>query len=242
MSLLDKLPQPILPEDSKESLRSRESYHLLRIISEFIQSGEELKAIQPAVSIFGSARLNKGHAMYERCENLARLLSDSGFSVISGGGPGLMEAANKGAYAGLSPSVGLNIVLPHEERPNLYQDLSVQFQHFFPRKVMFVKHAIAYVVMPGGFGTLDELFESLTLMQTNTITKRPIILSGTEFWQGMYDWIKTTLVAEKVISPEDVHLVKMIDNPEDIVNEIFQYYEQAGLDWCGENSCHGLGL
>lgn len=127
MSLFDKLPKPILPEDSKESLRARESYHLLRIVSEFVQSGEELKAIQPAVSIFGSARLNEGHPMYEKCEILARLLSDSGFSVISGGGPGLMEAANKGAYAGISPSVGLNIVLPHEERPNLYQDLSVKY-------------------------------------------------------------------------------------------------------------------
>ncbi len=242
MSLMDKLPHPILPEHSKESLRSRESYHLLRIVSEFVQSGEELKAIQPAVSIFGSARLHEDHPMYARCEQLARMLSDSGFSVISGGGPGLMEAANKGAYAGLSPSVGLNIVLPHEEQGNRYQDLSVQFQHFFPRKVMFVKHAVAYVVMPGGFGTLDEMFESLTLMQTNTIRKRPIILCGRSFWQGLYDWVTDTLVNEKVISPDDIHLIKIIDEPSDIVNEIFEFYEKSNFQWNKDSNGIGLGL
>ena len=143
MSLYEKIPQPMLSESTRIDLRARESYHVLKIISEFVESGEELQAIQPAVSIFGSARTQPDDPMYQKCEHIARLLSDGGFSVLSGGGPGMMEAANKGAYYGKSPSVGLNIVLPHEQKPNDYQDLSVKFHHFFPRKVMFVKHAIA---------------------------------------------------------------------------------------------------
>ena len=166
MSLLKKLPKPMLPDETRRDIQARESYHVLKIISEFVEAGEELRAIQPAVSIYGSARTPEDHPDYAFTLRLARKLSDAGFSVISGGGPGIMEAANKGAFAGVSPAVGLNIVLPHEQKANPYQDLSIKFQHFFPRKVMFVKHAVAYVVMPGGFGTLDELFESLTLVQT----------------------------------------------------------------------------
>jgi uncharacterized protein (TIGR00730 family) len=152
------------------------------------------------------------------------MLSDTGFSVISGGGPGIMEAANKGAIAGKSPSVGLNIVLPFEQGGNGYQDVSHSFQHFFARKVMFVKHAAAYVVMPGGFGTLDELTEALTLIQTGKIRRIPVILVGSSFWAGLVEWIKTTLVDEKVISPHDLDLFKIIDDPKQVVDTIFDFY------------------
>lgn len=185
MSLQDKLPQPPLSEEAITHIRSRASYHLLKIMSEFVEADEDLRAIQPAVSIYGSARTPTTSPYYALCETLARKLSDSGFSVISGGGPGIMEAANKGAFYGKSPAAGLNIMLPHEQSPSRYQDLSVKFHHFFPRKVMFVKHAIAYVTMPGGFGTLDELFESVTLVQTGKSPMRPIILVGSPFWQGL---------------------------------------------------------
>ena len=184
MSLLKKLPKPMLPDETRRDIQARESYHVLKIISEFVEAGEELRAIQPAISIYGSARTPENHPDYEFTLRLARKLSDAGFSVISGGGPGIMEAANKGAFAGASPAVGLNIVLPHEQKANPYQDLSIKFQHFFPRKVMFVKHAVAYVVMPGGFGTLDELFESLTLVQTGKNARPPDYLSG----QSILGW------------------------------------------------------
>ena len=230
MGLFEKLPQPMLSEPTRIELRARESYHVLKIISEFVESGEELQAIQPAVSIFGSARTKPEDPMYQKCEHIARLLSDGGFSVLSGGGPGMMEAANKGAYYGKSPSVGLNIVLPHEQRPNEYQDLSVKFHHFFPRKVMFVKHAIAFVGMPGGMGTLDELFESLTLVQTGKIKRIPIILCGSDFWGGLVAWMSDKLVKEKVIGPNDMDLIQVIDDPDEIVRVIFQHYETSGMN------------
>ena len=197
MSLLKKLPKPMLPDETRRDIQARESYHVLKIISEFVEAGEELRAIQPAVSIYGSARTPENHPDYAFTLRLARKLSDAGFSVISGGGPGIMEAANKGAFAGASPAVGLNIVLPHEQKANPYQDLSIKFQHFFPRKVMFVKHAVAYVVMPGGFGTLDELFESLTLVQTGKTPDRPIILVGKAFWAGLLDWDTRAVAGQK---------------------------------------------
>ncbi|MDO4641947.1 MAG: TIGR00730 family Rossman fold protein [Neisseria sp.] len=227
MSLNTKLPSPSLPEETRQDIRSRESYHLLKIMSEFVEAGEELRAIQPAVSIYGSARIPAEHPDYQFAERLARKLSDAGFSVISGGGPGIMEAANKGAFAGKSPAVGLNILLPHEQHANPYQDLSVTFQHFFPRKVMFVKHAVAYVAMPGGFGTLDELFESLTLVQTGKTPMRPIILVGETFWRGMLDWIKAQLLANRLIGENDLDLLCIIDNEDDIVAHIFEHYENT---------------
>lgn len=225
MSLKNKLPAPMLPDETRREIQARESYHVLKIISEFVESGEELRAIQPAVSIYGSARTPADHADYAFTERLARKLSDAGFSVISGGGPGIMEAANKGAFAGASPAVGLNIVLPHEQRANPYQDLSIKFQHFFPRKVMFVKHAVAYVVMPGGFGTLDELFESLTLVQTGKTPNRPIILVGRAFWSGLVDWIREQLLGNGLISSADLELVQLIDDEDEIIEKIFAHYE-----------------
>jgi hypothetical protein len=203
---------------------------VFEIIAEFAEATERLNGIRPAVSIFGSARVLPGHPYWELTEEIARQLSDAGFTVISGGGPGLMEAANRGAFHGPSPSVGLNIQLPHEQQTNPYQDISQAFRHFFARKVMFVKFASAYVVMPGGFGTLDELMEALTLVQTHKIRRMPVILVHEPFWRGMTDWIRGTLVEEKMIDPEDVGLIQVIDRPSDVVKAIFDHYEKRGFE------------
>lgn len=245
MTLHQKLPDPMLPESQRQAIWSRESYHLLKILSEFVEAGEELRAIQPAVSIYGSARTPVDHPMYVLCEQLSRQLSDAGFAVISGGGPGIMEAANKGAFAGKSPAVGLNIELPHEQHANPYQDLSVTFRHFFPRKVMFVKHAIAYVVLPGGFGTLDELFESLTLVQTGKTLHRPIILVGSHFWAGLVDWLRDQLLGNGYIHASDMDLLQIMDEPEQIVQAVFAHYEHCSEGACvpaNQDSAWPLGL
>jgi len=209
---------------------ARESWRVFEIMAEFVEGTERLNAIQPAVSIFGSARTPPDHPYYKLAEQIARQLSDAGFSVISGGGPGIMEAVNKGAYLGKSPSVGLNIELPHEQSGNGYQDISQTFRHFFARKYMFVKFATAYVVMPGGFGTLDELMEALTLVQTGKTRKMPIILVCSDFWRGLLDWFRQSLITEGVISPEDMNLIQVIDEPGQVVNAIFQYYETRGFE------------
>lgn len=227
--MTDKFPHPLAPELSEKSWASRESWRVLGIMAEFVQATEKLAAIKPAVSFFGSARMGAGHPYYALAEETARLLSDAGFSIISGGGPGIMEAANKGAYEGKSPSVGLNIMLPHEQQGNRYQDITQNFHYFFARKVMFVKFATAYVVFPGGFGTLDEVMEALTLVQTGKTRKMPIILVHEPFWRGMIDWFRTTLVAEGTISPEDMNLIKLIDEPRAVVDAIFDYYEKRGF-------------
>ena len=227
---LDKLPIMADPRSSAENdYSARESWRMLGIMAEFVEATERLASIRPAVSIFGSARTPPDHPYYQLAEDIARKLSDAGFSVISGGGPGLMEAANKGAYFGKSPSVGLNIQLPHEQSGNAFQDISQTFQHFFARKVMFVKFAAAYVVMPGGYGTLDELTEALTLVQTGKIARIPIILVGSKFWTGWVDWAKKTLVDEGMISADDIHLMQIIDKPEEVVDAIFSHYEKRGF-------------
>jgi len=186
--------------------------------------------VSPSVSIFGSARFKPDHPYYKVSEELSRLLSDSGFAVVSGGGPGVMEASNKGAFAGKSASVGLNIKLPHEQSGNPYQDIAVNFKYFFARKVMFVKYASAYVVMPGGFGTLDELAEILTLVQTGKTKKIPIILFGTEFWEGLLDWFRESLIDMGTISPDDMNLFKVTDDVQEVVDVIFDFYEGVDLD------------
>ena len=216
------------------SRSGHESWHAFEIMAEFVDATERLKEITPAVSIFGSARTPVDHPYYKLTEEIARLLSDAGFAVISGGGPGIMEAANKGAFPGKSPSIGLNIELPHEQSKNPYQDVSQNFKHFFMRKVMFVKYASAYVVMPGGFGTLDEVMEAITLVQTGKSLKMPIILVGEAFWRGLVDWIKTTLVDEKMISVEDLDLIQVIDEPKAIVEAIFKHYETRGFKLSAE--------
>lgn len=226
----DKLPITADPGRTAEiDYSARESWRMLGIMAEFVEATERLASIRPAVSIFGSARTAPDHADYMLTEEIARKLSDAGFSVISGGGPGIMEAANKGAYFGKSPSVGLNIQLPHEQSGNPYQDISQTFQHFFARKVMFVKFAAAYVVMPGGYGTLDELSEALTLVQTGKIPRIPIVLVGSKFWTGLLDWFKTTLVDEGMIAPEDLDLMQIIDEPDQVVDAIFSHYEKRGF-------------
>ncbi|OJW56619.1 MAG: Rossman fold protein, TIGR00730 family [Thiobacillus sp. 65-1059] len=227
---LDKLPVAVDPGRAAEiNYSARESWRMLGIMAEFVEATERLASIRPAVSIFGSARTPPDHAYYMLTEDIARKLSDAGFSVVSGGGPGIMEAANKGAYFGKSPSVGLNIQLPHEQSANMYQDISQTFQHFFARKVMFVKFAAAYVVMPGGYGTLDELFEALTLVQTGKIAGIPIILVGSKFWSGLAEWVKGRLVEEGMISPKDVELMRIIDRPEEVLDAIFSHYEKRGF-------------
>lgn len=230
MSLKEKLPQPLSPELADKTWSARESWRVFGIMSEFVEATERLSTIRPAVSIFGSARVPPDHAYYMLSERIARQLSDAGFSVISGGGPGIMEAANKGAYFGRSPSIGLNIQLPHEQRANLYQDVSQTFRHFFTRKVMFVKFATAWVVMPGGFGTLDELMEALTLVQTGKTRKMPIILVHAPYWRGLLDWFRRTLVAEGMIDETDMNLVQLIDEPRAVVDAIFDYYEKRGFE------------
>ena len=229
MTECEKLVMGAEVEALRKSARARESWRILGIMSEFVEATERLSAIRPAVSIFGSARTAPDSPYYQLTENIARRLSDAGFSVVSGGGPGIMEAANRGAFHGKSPSIGLNIQLPHEQRTNSYQDISQSFRHFFARKYMFVRFANAYVVMPGGFGTLDELLEALTLIQTGKSRRIPIILVHTPFWRGLIEWFRSTLVGEGVISPEDVDLIQLIDNPEDVVDAIFKHYEGRGF-------------
>jgi len=226
-----KLPEMSDPGGSHEAnLSARESWRMFEIMAEFVEATERLAPIRPAVSIFGSARIAADSAYYTLTESIARKLSDAGFAVISGGGPGVMEAANKGAYFGKSPSVGLNIQLPHEQHANTYQDISQTFRHFFARKVMFVKFASAYVVMPGGFGTLDELMEALTLIQTGKTRRIPIILVASAFWSGLVDWFRARLVEEGMISADDMNLIEVIDDPDAVVAAIFRHYETRGFE------------
>ncbi len=229
MSVAKKIPRVTHLDAQGQHQTGHESWHAFEIMAEFVDATERLKQITPAVSIFGSARTKPDSPYYQLTEEIARMLSDAGFSVISGGGPGLMEAANKGAFAGKSPSIGLNIELPHEQTANPYQDVSHHFKHFFMRKVMFVKYASAYVVMPGGFGTLDEVMEAITLVQTGKTLKIPIILVCEPFWRGLVDWIKTTLVNEEMILPSDLDLIQVIDEPAKIVEAIFKHYETRGF-------------
>ncbi len=229
MSNAKKTPTITDPDLQGSRLTGHESWHAFEIMAEFVDATERLKEITPAVSIFGSARTKPDSPYYQLTEQIARRLSDAGFNVISGGGPGIMEAANKGAYGGKSASIGLNIELPHEQTENPYQDISQNFKHFFMRKVMFVKYASAYVVLPGGFGTLDELMEVITLVQTGKTLKIPIILVCEPFWRGLVDWIKTTLVNEGMIIADDLDLIQVIDDPAAIVEAIFRHYETRGF-------------
>ncbi|SDI45481.1 hypothetical protein SAMN05216466_12371 [Paraburkholderia phenazinium] len=198
---------------------------MFTIMAEFIEATEYLSEIRPAVSIYGSARLKPNSPYYKLATQIARKLSDAGFAVISGGGPGIMEAANKGAHAGKAPSVGLNIELPHEQSGNQWQDISLRFRHFFTRKVTFVKNSDAVIVMPGGFGTLDELAEVLTLIQTKKSRHVPIILVGGEFWQGLLGWFKESLVPMGLINPDDMNLMQVIDDPDQVLEAVLKFYE-----------------
>jgi uncharacterized protein (TIGR00730 family) len=202
-----------------------ESWHAFEIISEYVNATQALKTVTPAISIFGSARTKSDEPYYDLAEEIAYELSDAGFNIITGGGPGLMEAASKGAFRGKSKSIGLNILLPHEQKPNSFQDLSLNFKYFFMRKVMFIKYAFAYVVMPGGFGTLDELFEVITLIQTKKSKRVPVVLVGRDFWSGIDSWLSSKMLNEKFIENVDLSIYKLLDEPKDIVDYIFGQYE-----------------
>jgi uncharacterized protein (TIGR00730 family) len=241
----DKSPRPqksIESFNTSSKILSRESWKIFQIMAEFVEGFERLEQIHPSVSIFGSARTAPGHPYYQAAEEIARLLSDAGFSVVSGGGPGIMEAVNKGAQAGKGPSVGLNISLPHEQMANPYQDIQLSFRHFFARKVMFVKYASAYVVLPGGFGTLDELMEIMTLIQTGKSRRIPIILVYAPYWQGLLDWFRNTLVPEGTISPDDLDLITVLEEPQDVLKAIFRYYAHRGFEPSAEEELIQLNL
>jgi uncharacterized protein (TIGR00730 family) len=198
----------------------KDSWRMFHIIAEFVEGFEALSDVDPSVSIFGSSRVNSGDEVYEKAERTATLLTENGFGVITGGGPGVMEAANKGASLGGGRSIGLNIQLPYEQEPNPYTNLSLSFRYFFVRKVMFIKYAVAYIIFPGGFGTMDELFESITLIQTHKIRPFPVILVGSDYWRGLLDWIRAVVLKEEKISPEDLDIFQLLDEPEEIVKTI----------------------
>ena len=223
-----KIPELIDPQ-ATNTTNGQEAWRVLGIMAEFAAATERLRGVRPAVSMFGSARMTRDHPYYAKAERIARLLSDAGFAVISGGGPGLMEAANRGAFAGKSPAIGLNILLPHEQGGNEFQDVEFDFRYFFARKMMFVRFASAYVVLPGGFGTLDELSECLTLVQTGKSRRIPIILVGGDFWRGLIDWMRDKLVGEGMAGGEDLGLMQVIEEPEAIVEAIFDFYESRGF-------------
>lgn len=225
-----------------DSELTRESWKVFQIMAEFVEGFEKLAVIKPSVSMFGSSRFGEGHPYYAVGETISRLLSDAGFSVVSGGGPGLMEAFNRGAHAGRSQSVGLNIQLPHEQAGNAYQDISLYFRHFFSRKVMFVKYASAYVVLPGGFGTLDELIEILTLIQTGKSRQIPIILVKEAFWRGLIEWFRGTLVKEGTISVDDLGLFQVVEEPQQVVDAIFGYYKGRNIEMTVEERHRQLEL
>jgi len=221
--------QPKLAEMAQE-VTAREAWRVFGIMAEFVEATERLVGIHPAVSVFGSARVKPGTLYWNLAEETARLLSDSGFAVVSGGGPGLMEATNKGAFEGSGLAVGLNIELPREQFGNRFQDVSLRFKHFFTRKVMFAKVATAYIVLPGGYGTLDELFEALTLVQTGKTRQMPIILVHEPFWRGLLGWMRERLAAEGMIDESELDLLQVCDQPQQVVDTIFAFYEKRGFE------------
>jgi uncharacterized protein (TIGR00730 family) len=203
-----------------DDLTKDDTWRMFNIIAEFVEGFDILPEVYPAVSIFGSSRSHPKSVNYKTTQTVARLLVESGFNVISGGGPGVMEAANKGAAEAGGKSVGLHIHLPNEQQANKYANVRLDFKYFFIRKVMFVKYAVAYVIMPGGFGTLDELFEALTLIQTKRIRYFPVVLIDSQYWQGLIDWIKGTLIKDKAISESDLDIMTVVNTPEQAVRII----------------------
>jgi uncharacterized protein (TIGR00730 family) len=227
----DKI-QEKLKQKTWNEIRTNDSWGIFKIMSEFVNGYESMARIGPCVSIFGSARIKPDNKYYLLAEKIAYKISKAGYGVITGGGPGIMEAGNKGAHNGNGTSVGLNIELPFEQHHNPYidKDKNLNFDYFFVRKVMFVKYSQGFVVMPGGFGTLDELFEAITLIQTKKIGKFPIILVGSDFWSGLIDWINTVLIEkEKTIHLEDMNLIKIVDTEDEVVKALDDFYKKYNL-------------
>lgn len=228
----EKRIQEKFKQKTWNEIRTNDSWAIFKIMSEFVNGFETMSRIGPCVSIFGSARTKPDDPVYKLSEEVAYKISKAGYGVITGGGPGVMEAGNKGAHLGGGVSVGLNIELPFEQHFNPYidSDKNLQFDYFFVRKVMFVKYSQGFVVMPGGFGTLDELFEAITLIQTKKIGKFPIILVGTKFWAGLIEWVKQTLLEEyKNISADDLHLFKIVDTADEVVDALNSFYKKYNL-------------
>jgi uncharacterized protein (TIGR00730 family) len=233
----ERIGKPMATEDEKFLERrpvserpefvDSDPWRALRILSEFVEGFDALAAVGPAVTIFGSARVKAGSPDYELTRGIARRLAEVGFAIITGGGPGLMEAANRGCREGGGLSIGCNIELPHEQGLNEYVDLGVEFKYFFARKTMFVKYADAFVIMPGGFGTLDELFEALTLIQTGKIRDFPVVLVGTTYWQGLIDWMRATQLSAGAITEADIGLLKLTDDADEVCNIIRTYVGKA---------------
>ena len=227
----DKKIREKFKQKTWNEIRTNDSWAIFKIMAEFVEGFERLSKIGPCVSIFGSARTKPDHKYYILAENIAFELTQSGYGVVTGGGPGIMEAGNKGAARGKGTSVGLNIELPFEQNDNPYidSDKSLDFDYFFVRKVMFVKYSQGFVVMPGGFGTMDELFEAMTLIQTKKIGKFPIVLVGRKFWSGLIDWVKTTLIDEGNISPKDLDLISIVDTEAEVLEVIDTFYKKYSL-------------
>lgn len=225
-----KIRRAFKPKNWKE-VKTENSWTIFKVMAEMVEAFDKLKKIGPCVSIFGSARTDPSNVYYKMAEEIAYGLVQKGYGVITGGGPGIMEAGNKGASEGGGHSVGLNIELPFEQNGNEYidRDKMINFEYFFTRKVMFVKYSQGFVVMPGGMGTLDELFEAITLIQTKKIGRFPIVLVGKEYWGGLWEWIKNTMLGEKNINPEDLDLVKMVDTADEAVQIIDEFYSNYTL-------------
>jgi hypothetical protein len=222
--------RPARTQSLEDEGMSQESWRVFQIMAEFVQGFEELAPLAPCVTLFGSARTPPSDPLYALAQDVGRRLSDAGFTVVTGGGPGIMEAGSRGAFEGASPSVGLNIHLPREQIPNAYQDVALSYRHFFSRKVMFVKYASAYVVLPGGFGTLDELLEILTLIQTGKTRRIPVLLVHAPFWAGLLDWLRGVLVARDTISEEDLALIQVVDTADEVLDALFAHYEERGFE------------
>ncbi len=228
----DERIQDKLKQKTWNEIRTNDSWAIFKIMSEFVNGYETMARIGPWVSIFGSARTKPEDKYYQLAERIAYKISKAGYGVITGGGPGIMEAGNKGAHRGEGTSVGLNIELPFEQHFNPYidKDKNLNFDYFFVRKVMFVKYSQGFVVMPGGFGTLDELFEAITLIQTKKIGKFPIILVGSQFWKGLIDWVKEIMInQEKTVSPGDMDLIQIVDTEEEVVEALDNFYKKYNL-------------
>lgn len=219
-----------LLESPANLMVAKDSWRVFRIMGEFVEGYDELAGLGPAVTIFGSARTPPDHPMYQVCVDTARKLGEAGFAIITGGGPGMMEAANRGAREAGVHSVGCNIELPFEQGTNPYVDTSINFRYFFVRKTMFIKYAQGFVILPGGFGTMDELFESLTLIQTGKVRNFPVVMVGVDYWSGLLDWLKSRMLLDGNISEEDLKLIKCTDDPDEVVAHVLAQKDAGKLE------------